>query len=59
MPRPSGFALCHFLDTGFSETPVVFLTSQDSIIDHASKLQVLPTFLSKWPIEQVLEIADK
>ena len=63
MPKTSGFALCHFLrqTPAFRETPIVFLTSQDSIIDRTrAKFTGATDFLSK-PVnaEQVLEIADK
>ena len=63
MPKTSGFALCNFLrkTPAFRETPIVFLTGQDSIIDRTrAKLTGASDFLSK-PAnpEQVLQIADK
>ena len=63
MPKTSGFALCNFLrkTPSFRETPIVFLTGQDSIIDRTrAKLTGASDFLSKPPNpEQVLQIADK
>ncbi|MEG4944182.1 response regulator [Microcoleus sp. F4-D5] len=63
MPKTSGFALCNFLrkTPAFRETPIVFLTGQDSIIDRTrAKLTGASDFLSK-PAnpEQVLQVADK
>ncbi|MEO6861853.1 MAG: response regulator [Microcoleus sp.] len=63
MPKTSGFALCNFLrkTPSFRETPIVFLTGQDSIIDRTrAKLTGASDFLSK-PAnpEQVLQIVDK
>ncbi|WP_293256028.1 MULTISPECIES: response regulator [unclassified Microcoleus] len=63
MPKTSGFALCNFLrkTPSFRETPIVFLTGQDSIIDRTrAKLTGASDFLSKPPNpEQVLQIAQK
>jgi two-component system, chemotaxis family, response regulator PixG len=63
MPKTSGFALCNFLrkTPSFRETPIVFLTGQDSIIDRTrAKLTGASDFLSKPPNpEQVLQIAEK
>lgn len=63
MPKTSGFALCNFLrkTPSFRETPIVFLTGNDSIIDRTrAKLTGASDFLSKPPNpEQVLQIADK
>ncbi len=63
MPKTSGFALCNFLrkTPAFRETPIVFLTGQDSIIDRTrAKLTGASDFLSKPPNpEQVLQVADK
>ncbi|MCW6050285.1 response regulator [Lyngbya sp. CCAP 1446/10] len=63
MPKTSGFALCNFLrkTPSFRETPIVFLTGQDSIIDRTrAKLTGASDFLTKPPNpEQVLQIADK
>jgi chemotaxis family two-component system response regulator PixG len=63
MPKTSGFALCNFLrqTAAFRETPIVFLTDQDSIIDRTrAKLTGASDFLSKPPNpEKVLQIADK
>ena len=63
MPKTSGFALCNFLrkTPSFRETPIVFLTGQDSIIDRArAKLTGASDFLSKPPNpEQVLQVAEK
>ncbi len=63
MPKTSGFALCHFLrkTPAFRETPIVFLTTQDSIMDRTrAKFTGATDFLSKPAnAEQVLEIADK
>jgi chemotaxis family two-component system response regulator PixG len=63
MPKTSGFALCNFLrkTSAFRETPIVFLTGQDSIIDRTrAKLIGASDFLSKLASpEQVLQIADK
>ena len=63
MPKTSGFALCNFLrkTPAFRETPIVFLTGQDSIIDRTrAKLTGASDFLSK-PAnpEQVVQIVDK
>jgi chemotaxis family two-component system response regulator PixG len=63
MPKTSGFALCNFLrkTPTFRETPIVFLTGQDSIIDRTrAKLTGASDFLTK-PAnpEQVLQVADK
>ncbi|MEG4799436.1 response regulator [Microcoleus sp. ARI1-B5] len=63
MPKTSGFALCNFLrkTPSFRETPIVFLTGQDSIIDRArAKLTGASDFLTKPPNpEQVLQVAEK
>lgn len=63
MPKTSGFALCNFLrkTPSFRETPIVFLTGKDSIIDRTrAKLTGASDFLSKPPNpEQVLQIAQK
>ncbi|MEG3896892.1 MULTISPECIES: response regulator [unclassified Microcoleus] len=63
MPKTSGFALCNFLrkTPAFRETPIVFLTGQDSIIDRTrAKFTGASDFLSKPPNpEQVLQVADK
>ncbi|MEG3850052.1 response regulator [Microcoleus sp. herbarium19] len=63
MPKTNGFALCNFLrkTSAFRETPIVFLTGQDNIIDRTrAKLTGASDFLSKPPNpEQVLQIAEK
>ncbi len=63
MPKTNGFALCNFLrkTPAFRETPIVFLTGQDSIIDRTrAKLTGASDFLRKPPNpEQVLQIAEK
>ncbi len=63
MPKTNGFALCNFLrqTPSFRETPIVFLTGKDSIIDRTrAKLTGASDFLSKPPNpEQVLQIAQK
>lgn len=63
MPKTSGFALCNFLrkTPSFRETPIVFLTGKDSIIDRTrAKLTGASDFLSKPPNpEQVLQVAQK
>ena len=63
MPKTNGFALCSFLrkTPHFRETPIVFLTDQDNIIDRTrAKLTGASDFLSK-PTnpEQVLQVAQK
>ncbi len=63
MPKTDGFALCSFLrkTSAFRETPIVFLTGKDSIIDRTrAKLIGASDFLSK-PAqpEKVLQIVDK
>ncbi|MEG4344701.1 response regulator [Microcoleus sp. A003_D6] len=63
MPKTSGFALCNFLrkTPAFRETPIVFLTCKDTIIDRTrAKFTGASDFLSKPPNpEQVLQVADK
>ena len=63
MPKTNGFALCSFLrkTPHFRQTPIVFLTDQDNIIDRTrAKLTGASDFLSK-PTnpEQVLQVAQK
>ncbi len=63
MPKTNGFALCSFLrkTSAFRETPIVFLTGKDSIIDRTrAKLIGASDFLSKpASAEKVLEVVDK
>ncbi len=63
MPKTNGFALCNFLrkTSAFEETPIVFLTGKDSIIDRTrAKLIGASDFLSKPASpEKVLQIVDK
>ena len=63
MPKTNGFALCNFLrkTSAFSETPIVFLTGKDSIIDRTrAKLIGASDFLSKPASpEKVLQVVDK
>jgi chemotaxis family two-component system response regulator PixG len=63
MPKTNGFALCSFLrkTPAFRETPIVFLTGKDSIIDRTrAKLTGASDFLSKPSNpEQVLQVVDK
>ena len=63
MPKTSGFALCNFLrkTPAFRDTPIVFLTDQDSIIDRTrAKLTGASDFLTKPPNpEKVLQVAEK
>ena len=63
MPKTNGFALCSFLrkTSAFSETPIVFLTGKDSIIDRTrAKLIGASDFLSKPASpEKVLQVVDK
>jgi len=63
MPKTSGFALCNFLrkTSAFRETPIVFLTGKDSIIDRTrAKLIGASDFLSKPASpEKVLQVVDK
>ncbi len=63
MPKTNGFALCSFLrkTPAFRDTPIVFLTGQDSIIDRTrAKLTGASDFLTKPPNpEKVLEVAQK
>jgi two-component system, chemotaxis family, response regulator PixG len=63
MPKTNGFALCSFLrkTPAFRETPIVFLTGKDSIIDRTrAKFTGASDFLSKpSKPEQVLQVVDK
>jgi two-component system, chemotaxis family, response regulator PixG len=63
MPKTNGFALCNFLrqTPAFRETPIVFLTGKDSIIDRTrAKFMGASDFLSKPSSpEQVLQVVDK
>jgi two-component system, chemotaxis family, response regulator PixG len=63
MPKTNGFALCNFLrqTPAFRETPIVFLTGKDSIIDRTrAKFTGASDFLSKPSSpEQVLQVVDK
>ena len=63
MPKTNGFALCSFLrkTSAFRETPIVFLTGKDSIIDRTrAKLTGASDFLSKPSNpEQILQVVDK
>jgi two-component system, chemotaxis family, response regulator PixG len=63
MPKTNGFALCSFLrkTPAFRETPIVFLTGKDSIIDRTrAKLTGGSDFLSKRSKpELVLQVVDK
>jgi len=63
MPKISGFALCSFLrkTAAFRETPIVFLSDQDSILARArAKFTGASDFLSKSSKpEQVLQVVDK
>jgi chemotaxis family two-component system response regulator PixG len=63
MPKTNGFALCNFLrkTPTFRETPIVFLTGQDSIVDRTrARFTGGSDFLSKPPKpEKVLQIVEK
>jgi two-component system, chemotaxis family, response regulator PixG len=63
MPRTNGFTLCNFLrkTPAFKETPIVFLTGQDSIVDRTrARFMGGSDFLSKPPKpEKVLQIVEK
>jgi two-component system, chemotaxis family, response regulator PixG len=63
MPRTNGFALCNFLrkTPAFRETPIVFLTGQNSILDRTrARFTGGSEFLSKPPKpEKVLQIVEK
>lgn len=63
MPKTTGFALCSFLrkTSAFRETPIVFLTGKDSIVDRTrAKLTGASDFLSKPASpEKVLQVVDK
>ncbi|MGL5066011.1 MAG: response regulator [Microcoleus sp.] len=63
MPRTNGFTLCNFLrkTPAFRETPIVFLTGQDSIVDRTrARFMGGSDFLCKPPKpEKVLQIVEK
>lgn len=63
MPKVSGYTICDFLrkTSTFKETPIVFLASQDGIIDRTrAKLRGANDFLSKSNSpEKVVEVVEK
>ncbi|MDF0552029.1 response regulator [Kamptonema sp. UHCC 0994] len=63
MPKASGFTLCNFLrqTPAFRDTPIVFLTGQDGIVDRTrAKWTGATDFVSKPPTaEKVLQVVEK
>ena len=63
MPKVNGYNVCYFLrkTTMFQETPIVFLTMQDTIVDRTrAKLTGANDFLSKSsPPEKVVQVVEK
>jgi chemotaxis family two-component system response regulator PixG len=63
MPKASGFTLCDFLrkTPAFRDTPIVFLTGQDGLIDRTrAKWLGATDFVSKPPTpEKVLQVVNK
>lgn len=63
MPKVNGYNVCYFLrkTTMFQDTPIVFLTMQDTIVDRTrAKLTGANDFLSKSsPPAKVIEVVEK
>ncbi|MGB3513456.1 MAG: response regulator [Microcoleaceae cyanobacterium] len=63
MPKVSGYTICNFLrkTTTFQNIPIIFLASQDSIIDRTrAKLTGANDYLSKSdPPNKIVEIVEK
>lgn len=63
MPKVNGYTVCYFLrkTTMFQDTPIVFLTVQDTLIDRTrAKLTGANDFLSKSsPPEKVVQVVEK
>lgn len=63
MPKASGFTLCNFLrqTPAFRDTPIVFLTGQDGLVDRTrAKWTGATDFVSKPPTrEKVLQVVEK
>lgn len=63
MPKVNGYNVCSFLrkTTMFAETPIVFLTSQDTLVDRTrAKLTGANDFLSKSSSpEKVIQVVEK
>jgi len=63
MPKVNGYNVCYFLrkTTMFKDTPIVFLTTQDTIVDRTrASLTGANDFLSKSsPPEKVVQVVEK
>ncbi|MDY6804964.1 MAG: response regulator [Cyanobacteriota bacterium] len=63
MPKVNGYNVCYFLrrTTMFQETPIVFLTVQDTIVDRTrAKLTGANDFLSKYAeADKVIQVVKK
>lgn len=63
MPKVNGYNVCYFLrkTTMFQDTPIVFLTMQDTLVDRTrAKLTGANDFLSKSsPPEKVVQVVEK